>query len=62
MHGNVDNIVPIELGRRLYEASPEPKEWYEIEGAGHNDTLYVGGGEYFRRLVDFVKRYVGEGG
>jgi fermentation-respiration switch protein FrsA (DUF1100 family) len=54
IHGDVDTIVPVDLGRRLYEASPEPKEWYEIRGAGHNDTLVVGGQEYFRRLVDFV--------
>jgi fermentation-respiration switch protein FrsA (DUF1100 family) len=59
VHGNVDTIVPVKMGRQLFEASPEPKEWYEIEGAGHNDTLFVGGAEYFRRLVDFVRRYVG---
>jgi fermentation-respiration switch protein FrsA (DUF1100 family) len=58
VHGNVDNIVPALMGQRLFEASPEPKEWYEIDGAGHNDTLWVGGSEYFRRLVDFVRRYV----
>jgi fermentation-respiration switch protein FrsA (DUF1100 family) len=58
VHGDVDAIVPTVQGRRLYEASPEPKELYIIEGAGHNDTLYVGGAEYFRRLVEFVKRYV----
>lgn len=58
VHGTVDDIVPIGMGRRLFEASPEPKEWYEIDGAGHNDTMYVGGAEYFRRLVDFIRRYV----
>lgn len=59
IHGNVDNIVPMSMGRRLFEASPDPKEWYEITGAGHNDTLFVGGSAYFQRLVNFVKRYVG---
>jgi fermentation-respiration switch protein FrsA (DUF1100 family) len=58
VHGNVDTIVPAVMGRRLFEASPEPKEWYEIAGAGHNDTLFVGGAEYFRRLTDFVRRHV----
>lgn len=58
VHGSADSIVPVDMGRRLYEASLEPKEWYEIVGAGHNDTLLVGGAEYFRRLVDFVRRYV----
>jgi fermentation-respiration switch protein FrsA (DUF1100 family) len=59
VHGDLDTIVPIEMGRRLYEAAPEPKEWYEIRGAGHNDTVLVGGGEYVRRLVDFAQRHVG---
>ncbi len=58
IHGTADNIVPVEMGRRLYEASPEPKAFYEIPGAGHNDTLLVGGREYFRRLEQFVKEHV----
>ena len=33
IHGDRDAIVPIRLGRRLFEAAPEPKEWYEIRGA-----------------------------
>ncbi|MGD8868322.1 MAG: alpha/beta hydrolase [Gemmatimonadales bacterium] len=58
VHGQADGIVPVEMGRRLYEASPEPKRWYEIVAAGHNDTVMVGGREYFRRLVEFVREYV----
>ncbi len=62
VHGDRDTIVPIEMGRRLYEAAPEPKEWYEIRGAGHNDTVAVGGAEYMRRIVAFVRRHVGSAG
>lgn len=58
VHGNADSIVPMRMGRQLYEASSEPKEWYEIAGAGHNDTWFVGGPTYFERLVDFVERHV----
>jgi fermentation-respiration switch protein FrsA (DUF1100 family) len=58
IHGDRDNIVPVEMGRRLYEASPEPKEWYPIHGAGHNDTLIVGGDGYFQRLTEFVRTHV----
>ncbi len=61
IHGSVDNIVPSSMGRRLYDASPEPKEWYEIERAGHNDTLWLGGREYARRLSEFVRKYVAPG-
>ncbi len=61
IHGTVDNIVPISMGRRLYDASPEPKEWYEIQRAGHNDTLWLGGREYALRLAEFVRRHVASG-
>ncbi|UCC72219.1 MAG: alpha/beta hydrolase [Gemmatimonadota bacterium] len=62
VHGDVDNIVPVQMGRRLYEASPEPKDWYEVRGAGHNDMLWVGGSGYLRRFTEFVKQYVGAEG
>jgi fermentation-respiration switch protein FrsA (DUF1100 family) len=60
VHGDRDAIVPVEMGRRLYAASPDPKEWYELRRAGHNDTLLIGGSEYFQRLTDFVKRHLAE--
>ncbi len=59
VHGSDDTIVPTQMGRRLFEASGEPKEWYEIARAGHNDTWLVGGAAYYRRLADFAKKHVG---
>jgi len=58
VHGDVDSIVPVDMGERLYGASADPKQWYPIRGAGHNDTLIVGGDEYFQTLSEFVKEYV----
>jgi fermentation-respiration switch protein FrsA (DUF1100 family) len=58
IHGDSDTIVPVRMGRRLYEASAEPKEWYELRGAGHNDMLMVGGADYFRRFAEFVREHV----
>ena len=54
IHGNRDEIVPFRLGRKLYELSPPPKEFYEVPGAGHNDLLLTAGGEYIKRLQTFV--------
>ena len=54
MHGDKDELVPIEQGRKLYEQANEPKEFYTIPGAMHNDTHIVGGEEYF----DVIKRFV----
>lgn len=54
MHGNLDEILPFGLGRQLFAAANDPKEFYEIIGARHNDTFFVGGEEYFERIDRFV--------
>ena len=35
--GDHDDIVPLTLSRRLYDAAPEPKQFVVLPGAGHND-------------------------
>ena len=50
IHGDRDSIIPYELGRKLFEAANEPKEFYSIPGADHNDTYIVGGEQYFSTL------------
>jgi fermentation-respiration switch protein FrsA (DUF1100 family) len=54
IHSRADEVVPYELGRRLYEAAPEPKEFYEVKGSPHNSTYIVGGKPYFEALRRFV--------
>jgi len=56
IHGERDGIIPIELGRRLFEAAPEPKEFWAVAGAGHNDLVEAGGAEYVTRLGRFYRR------
>jgi fermentation-respiration switch protein FrsA (DUF1100 family) len=34
LHSRGDEIVPIEEGRRLFDAAPQPKQWVEVSG-GH---------------------------
>ena len=55
LHGDCDEVVPFFMGRKLYEAANEPKQFYTIENAGHNDTYMVGGEGYFRALQDFIE-------
>ena len=56
MHGDKDDLVPFEHGKRLYDMANEPKEFYTIPGAGHNDTHIVGGDEYFDVIRNFVNK------
>jgi fermentation-respiration switch protein FrsA (DUF1100 family) len=39
LHGDRDDIVPLEQGRELFDAAPGPKEMRVFAGAGHNDLL-----------------------
>ncbi len=54
-HGDRDTIVPIDLGKKLFEAANEPKEFYTIRGADHNDTYIVGGEEYYNKIKQFLE-------
>lgn len=54
IHGTRDPVVPFEMGRRLYEAAPEPKSFLPIEGAGHDDPSLVGGAAYFNALASLI--------
>ena len=37
VHGDADTIIPFELGRQLFDAANEPKQFVTIPGADHND-------------------------
>lgn len=54
IHGNRDEIVPLRLGRKLFDLAPPPKQFYEVPGAGHNDLLWIAGPEYVKRLGVFL--------
>ena len=54
-HGTQDDVVPFAMGQQLYAAAPEPKRFYAIEGAGHNNMLGAGGKAYLECLKEFVQ-------
>jgi hypothetical protein len=55
LHGDRDQVIPYEFGRALFAAANEPKQFWTIAGAGHNDILDVAGPQYGRRLRDFYE-------
>jgi fermentation-respiration switch protein FrsA (DUF1100 family) len=56
IHGAHDEIIPVDMGRRVFAAANSPKDLYIIPGAHHNDTYLVGGQAYFHRLRTFIFR------
>ena len=53
-HGDRDEVIDYALGRRLFDAAPDPKSFEIIAGAGHNNTTQVGGRRYFERIRLFL--------
>jgi uncharacterized protein len=52
MHGRADTIVPFKLGRRLFDAANEPKQFLEVRDFDHNDALPQ---EFFVELRKFLQ-------
>ncbi len=53
-HGTADRLIPFTHGQRLYEAANQPKEFFTLNGADHNDALPV---EFFDGLKHFLKKH-----
>jgi fermentation-respiration switch protein FrsA (DUF1100 family) len=53
IHGDHDEVIPYELGRDLYAAAPEPKSFWTVTGAGHNDLVEAAGAQYRETLSAF---------
>ena len=56
LHGDRDEVVPFRHGQRVFDAAPQPKWFYAVAGAGHNDTYLVGGDPYFAALRQHIER------
>jgi fermentation-respiration switch protein FrsA (DUF1100 family) len=55
IHGDKDEIVPFSMGQKLFEAAADPKAFYPVKDAGHNDAFIVGGEKYFEIFADFAR-------
>ena len=53
IHGDADDVVPFSQGRTVFERANQPKTFWGVSHARHNDLLYVAGHEYVPRLRAF---------
>jgi pimeloyl-ACP methyl ester carboxylesterase len=49
-HGDRDMIIPVRMGREVFEAAARKGELLIVRGAGHNDVPDVGGRDYWTWL------------
>ncbi len=55
IHGDHDEVIPFEMGRRLFELASEPKSFWTVEGASHNNIIEAAGPAYRQRLRQFYR-------
>ena len=53
IHGDTDEVVPFVQGQMVYERANQPKTFWRVKGARHNDLLYVAGDDYLKQLRAF---------
>jgi fermentation-respiration switch protein FrsA (DUF1100 family) len=58
IHGDADEVVPFSQRENVFRAANEPKEFWPVSGAHHNDLLDVAIAEYVARLRSFYRRLV----
>jgi uncharacterized protein len=59
IHGGADNYIKPEMARALFDRAQEPKEFWLVEGAKHNQAMQVANGEYKRRVLAFFESHLG---
>lgn len=60
IHGAGDNYIKPEMAQALYERARQPKEFWLVEKAKHNQALDVAGEEYRRRVLAFFQQHLAQ--
>lgn len=55
IHGTADRVVPIRHGRRIYQLAAGPKEFWEVPGGRHIDSMTRKDGEFRERLIRYLE-------
>ena len=53
VHGEKDNIIKIELGKKVFDAAPEPKKSLYIPNAGHNNLYDF---NLYEEIFSFIEK------
>jgi fermentation-respiration switch protein FrsA (DUF1100 family) len=54
IHGEQDSIVPIWHGRKLYDLAAQPKRFFAVPRADHNNLDMVAGARYIQAIQSFA--------
>lgn len=58
VHGELDDLIPVENAHQLYAAARDPKALEIIANAGHQDMVAPGGEAYAQTITAFFDKYL----
>jgi pimeloyl-ACP methyl ester carboxylesterase len=58
IHGGKDNYIKPHMARALFARARQPKEFWLVEKAKHNQALQVANGEYRSRILAFFEEHL----
>lgn len=53
IHGTNDSVIPFWHGQELFKQANQPKQFFAVEGADHNNIIKVAGESYAQSLDEF---------
>jgi uncharacterized protein len=60
IHGTQDTVIPFAMGQTLFDRANEPKRFYPVGGADHNEVAVVGGRRYMQAMDAFLREVAGK--
>ena len=54
VHGSDDDLIPVALGKKLYDAAAQPKLFVLVQGGSHHNTNLVGLPQYRQALAQLM--------
>ncbi len=58
IHGGGDTYIKPDMGKALFDRARQPKEFWVVSGAKHNQALHVAADEYRRRVLEFFDNHL----
>lgn len=55
VHGNQDVLVPVQMAKEIYEACPNKKELWIVEGANHAESSCINPEKYKHKVITFYE-------
>jgi uncharacterized protein len=60
IHGTQDTVIPFTMGQTLFARANEPKRFYAVAGADHNEVAVVGARLYMQAMDEFLREVAGK--